>query len=99
MYVSLRNYLRVEKCLKPELRLDIRKNLVLTNIRKQHIKNADAVHNERMNVYVKVNKEWAKQARENIKYYGLFNMLTNSHYKLKTHLFLKNEIIEIDTVA
>lgn len=95
MFISLRNYLRIKNCLKPELHLNIRKNLVLTNIRKNAL---DAEHHERMNVYIKIDKTWIKQARESVKYYSLFNIIADKPYKIKTHLFLKNQIINIDSV-
>lgn len=96
MYISLRNYLRIKECLKPELYLDVRKNLVLTNIHKAQTKKFDYEHNERMNVYIKVDKDWVKKARESVKYYSLFRILADRHHKLKIHLFLKCAVINIE---
>jgi hypothetical protein len=90
-YIALQEYLRIEKCISADLKLDIKNNLVLTNIK---LGNKEQEHYVRVNAYLIVDKTWIKLARKSMQKYGLFTMIeTANKPKLKTHTKLTNKVL------
>lgn len=90
-YIALQEYLRIEKCISVDLKLDIKNNLVLTNIT---LGNKEQEHYVRVNAYLIVDKTWIKLARKSMQKFGLFTMIeTGKKPKLKTHTKVTNKVL------
>lgn len=94
-YIALQEYLRIEKCLSADLRLDIKNKLVLTNIT---LGNTELEHKVRVNAYLIVDKMWITLARKSLKKYGLLEMLkTNKKVTLKTYTKITNKVLYVSS--